>query len=72
MATSKSPLGEPSKPRPPKQGGMKKAPTQAPRVQSSNGNSAPALGDQSKRRGVRVKPQGGSGTGGRKGNSLPR
>lgn len=72
MATTRSNLGEHPVPKPKNQGSSAGVHTQKPSVSKSNGNRAPSLGDQSKRRGVTPKPQGGSGTGSHKGDSLPR
>lgn len=72
MATVKSKMGENPVPKPSNQGSSKNHPTFPNRVSKTNGNSAPSLGDQSKRRGVYGKGQGGSGTGSHKGDSLPR
>ena len=72
MASVRSSLGENPVPKPRNQGSAARSTITPNRVSQSNGDSAPALGDQSKRRGVTPKPQGGSGTGSHKGDSLPR
>ena len=72
MSTVRSSLGEHPVPKPKNQGSSTSAHVQKPRNTNSNGNSSPSLGDQSRRTGKHVKPQGGKGTGARKGNSLPR
>lgn len=76
MATSKSPLsGGSSKPSVPKQGSHVGAPKQSPRVSAGKpgGHLAGVSGlPQPKRSGKRPAPKSGSGTGARKGNSLPR
>ena len=77
MATSKSPLGERSVPKPKNQGSAASTvPTQKPRVQSDrpggHGSPPPQLAQKQSRRGYRSNPTGGSGSGSRKGDSLPR
>lgn len=73
--TVRSPLADDNKPRVAEQGGMKSAPTTAPRVSDSMPGGfmkTPGSLDQPKRTGVAPKPIGGSGDGEGRGNSLPR
>lgn len=76
MATSRSNLGQAgaSVPKSGKQGGNKSAPTKKPVTSGTPGGFGKNPGNiaQPKRTGVRATPKGGSGTGGNKGDRLPR